>query len=351
LAHAEPNASLLKRLWRVYERAPEHYTSIARYLERYTKFPSKAGESVLDKIRQQDLYPAVAAEFVRVCRGRLRDREAVKADSLFKAQWHPKSMSADLLAYLGCWLIERGRLTFRQTEYACLKTKSWWSRAQMVSTLTDEFIGGPSLGRIVNRAIREESDDVALAASMLLVQKNLAIESPRSDLNPVASAVLKEFGLIRRGFGAPCEIERSLKSMSRANAAVNWKVFFGSDYRHAEKQIVECRGLATTNATAWVNGIDVFLDWLLIGLYRQDPSLGIYQSGGIGSVMTSTRLKAGYPHVQALVESIHQKRYGSNLSHAKEKRTGKPTRAVRFSYLRTAHRLIRAAVAELGTKY
>ena len=67
--------------------------------------------------------------------------------------------------------------------------------------------------------------------------------------------------------------------------------------------------------------------------------------------MKSTRLKAHFPHVQALVESIHSRRYGSHLSHAKEKKTGRPTRAVRFSYLNTAHKLVRAAVSELAKKY
>ena len=165
LAHAQPNSALLSRLWRIYERAPEYYTSLARFIERYDKLPAKAGATLLEKTKEQDMYPAIAAEFLRVCRGRLRDEEALKADTLFKSMWHPKSTQADLLAYLGCWLIERGRLTFRQTEYACLQVKPWWSRTQMIAALTDEFIGGASLGQIANKAIRDQSCDVASISS------------------------------------------------------------------------------------------------------------------------------------------------------------------------------------------
>lgn len=351
LAHAQPHASLLARLWRIYEQAPEYYSSVARYIEKYEKLPSKAGEKLLQEIKAQDLYPAIAAEFLRVGRGRLRGDEAARADTLLKPMWQPRSQPADMLAYLGGWLIERGRLTFRQTEYACLSVKPWWARTQMVSSLSDEFIGVASLAQIANKAIRDVSVDVALAAAMIVAKGGIEVATPRRDLNPAASAVLKEFGIIRRGGSSICAIEQSLRLMSRANSSVNWRSFFGGDYRHAERQVVECRGYATTNATAWVNAMDVFLDLLLANLYRLDTRLGTYNVGGIGSVMGSARLKSAYPHLQALVESIHLRRYGSLLSHAKEKRTGKPTKAVRFSYLRTGHRLARAAVSELNSAY
>jgi hypothetical protein len=351
LAHAQPNATLLARLWRIYERAPEYYTSLARFIEKYEKLPTKAGAKLLQEIKSQDLYPAIAAEFLRVGRCRLRDSEAVRADALLKPMWQAKSRNVDLLAYLGCWLIERGRLTHRQTEYACVRVKSWWARTQMVSSLNNEFIGEASLAQLANKAIRDKSSDVSLAAAMLVVREGIAVATPRRDLNPAASAVLKEFGIIRRGGSSICGIKQSLGLMSGANASVNWKVFFGTDYRHAERQIVECRGYATTNATAWVSAMDVFLDLLLSSLYRHDGSLGTYNVGGIGSVLGSARLKAIYPQVQEIVESIHLKRYGSLLSHAKEKRTGKPTKAVRFSYLRTGHRLVRGAIGELSLKF
>jgi len=104
-----------------------------------------------------------------------------------------------------------------------------------------------------------------------------------------------------------------------------------------------------TNITAWVNAMDVLNDWLLEALYSQDTSLGVY--GGIGSIMTSKRLGQKYPHIQALVTSIHQKRYTSALSHAREKRTGRPTQIVKFAYIKTVKPLVQAAIVELSSRW
>ncbi len=128
---------------------------------------------------------------------------------------------------------------------------------------------------------------------------------------------------------------------------INWKDVFGPNYRNAEKQMVRTRALADTDVTAWVNAMDVFDDWLFDALYAHDTSLGRYTLGEIGSVLNGGRLKAKYPAVYEMAESIHGKRYGSALSHPKEKRTGRPTRMVKYAYLKTAKGLIRKAMAEL----
>lgn len=104
-----------------------------------------------------------------------------------------------------------------------------------------------------------------------------------------------------------------------------------------------------TDITAWVNAMDVFDDWLLEALYDQDKSLGIYSA--IGSVIDAKRLVQNYPNVQAMVKSVHEKRYVSALSHAKEKRTGRPTQPIKFAYLKTAKPLARAAIIELAAKW
>ena len=130
-----------------------------------------------------------------------------------------------------------------------------------------------------------------------------------------------------------------------------WKAAFGSDYRHVEKQILYARALADTNMSAWVNAMDVFNDWLLVALYRHDPSLGTYIQGKIGSVMSSTRLKSSYPAMQALVLDVHTKRLESLLSHGKTNATGRPTKPIRWSYLKVAQRLLRKAIIEIMAKW
>lgn len=132
---------------------------------------------------------------------------------------------------------------------------------------------------------------------------------------------------------------------------INWKSVFGGDYRTVEKHIVYARALANTNVTAWVNAMDVFNDWLLAALYRHDPSIGKYQLGHIGSVLSGGRLKKKYPDVYALVDDIHARRLESALSHPTTKQTGKPTKPIKWSYFKTGKKLLRAAIRELAAKW
>ncbi len=97
--------------------------------------------------------------------------------------------------------------------------------------------------------------------------------------------------------------------------------------------------------------MDVFGDWLLTALYRHDPSIGTYNPGTVGSVLSSTRLKTKYPAIHAMVESIHNKRYESALSHARQRHTGRPTQVIKYTYLRKAKPLVRAAIAEIAAKW
>jgi hypothetical protein len=138
-----------------------------------------------------------------------------------------------------------------------------------------------------------------------------------------------------------------LEKLTGLSIGIDWRRLFGKDYRSVERQIVQCRAYADTNPTAWVNAMDVFNDWLLIALYKRDPALGAYTPGKVGSIMGSTRLKSSYPRVLTFVQSVHNKRYESSLSHAKIKKSGRATAPIRFQYLKTGRRLLRNAVSEL----
>ena len=208
------------------------------------------------------------------------------------------------------------------------------------------MIGKPSLETIINILLRDNSEDVAIAAAFVIYKNNLTITPPQKTIHSSAAKILKALGIIKRSSGQVCGIDYSFLRMVERTAKVNWKRFFGNDYSNAEKQIICCRAFAETDITAWINAMDVFNDWLLISLYRNDPSLGIYKA--IGSVMDSRRLKIKYPSIQSMIKSIHHKRYESNLSHAKQGRTGRPTQRIKYSYLKKAKPIIRAAISEIA---
>ncbi len=47
--------------------------------------------------------------------------------------------------------------------------------------------------------------------------------------------------------------------MTDIDVAVNWRKFFGKNYRHAQSKIVAYKGYFKTNPTAWVSMLDVFV--------------------------------------------------------------------------------------------
>src|SRR5262249_12538035 len=142
------------------------------------------------------------------------------------------------------------------------------------------------------------------------------------------------------------------KLLGAAPPAVNWKRFFGRDYRSAERQAVLCSGRAEADITAWVNAMDVFDDWLLKALFRRDKALGGgYTIGKLGSVMHHGDLKKYYPAVQALVVEIHEKRGESSLSHPVKKKGAvivKRTGVIRYGYIFRAKKFVRRALTELA---
>jgi len=349
LAHARPSYRLTERLFRLHDEYPEFYTNFAQYLSRYKRIPYKASVRLVRMIQKQTPYPAISAAFLNAMVGRLHPDAARRADRDIKNAWKPNSMQPEFAVAAGRWLLSRRKLTFRQAKYACTKTKCWWARARLAMVVDGEWYGDPSYENLLNAAICDGSSEVAMAAAYMLVSSNLRVTARSKDLHPTAAKVLKASGMVKRTRGW-CGVSATLDRMIGPCSEVSWKKFFGPDYGKAERQVIRCRALAGTNITAWVNAMDVFNDWFLIALYRLDPRLGKYNPGGVGSVMESKKLTKKYPAVQALVYAIHQRRYESFLSHAKIRSTGKPTRAIKYSFLAKGKRLLRDAVNELAGK-
>lgn len=350
LGSANPSAEVTRRMLRVYERAPIYYDAISRYLARYDELPVDLVDRLLREISLQTLYPAIQAAFVHALNDRVPSVRDAKVRSALKRMWSPKALQADLAGAIVRYLVPREGLTESQLRYAATRARSWWVRGEIGLSLSAADMNA-SRGAVLNAMVCDPIQDPAVAAAWIAGRSGIRVTAPRRDLSPGAKCVLREFGLVKRGGRRVCGIKASLMKMVNIPTNIDWRKFFGGSYRSAERQLVECRGYSETNASAWVNGMDVFNDWLLMAIYRHDKGLGTYSAGSIGAVMGSTRLAAAYPAVSALVCGVHEKRYASNLSHAKMKRSGKATAPIRFSYLRTGRRLLRRAAIELDSKF
>lgn len=353
LAHAEPNAKLVNRLWRIYEQHPEIYLSLARYLSRYKAFPKKLEERVLTEIKNHKLYDAITAEFINSSNSRVSGKSSLNAVKIVKARWKPTVNQPDLQAATATWLITHDSFSYKSCQTAAFRTKSWWAKAIITTELDDSVIGKPSLEEIANKKIRNKSADVSLAGAFLIFSYKLSVTKPYRDINPAAGKVLRLLGIIRRAPGAPCYIELSLKRMANVTTAVNWKAFFGADYKDAEQQIIRCRSYADTDVNGWVNSMDVFMDRVLDKLFLLDGTIGGYTLGRIGSALHSPtgRFATKYPETYALAERIHDARLMSDLSHPVVRGTGKTTGRIKYNFLTKSKPFIRKSVAEIKAEF
>jgi hypothetical protein len=351
LAHALPSSKLNARMLTISAARPDLVPYIARYFKRYQKLPTSVAKQLIARVHDKQLYEHVTADWLDVLDGRLRAVDSNALNRILKVQWRPRSLSPELKAAAGNRLISGGRLNVNQTRYAIRIAQEWWVRGQLVSALNAQYYGKLSLETITNEALRDQNPDVSLAAAQQAALLSVDVMSPLRTIQPSGGKALRQFGILKRVQGRSCGISWSMSRLTGKSSNINWRSVFGSTYLQAEKLTVQMRALADTNVTAFVNTSDVFNDRLLSRLYLHDTSLGTYQLGSIGSVLSSTRLKNNYPSVFQLCDGIHVERLKSSLSHPIVKRTGKPTSRIPFRYLRIAKGLYVQAIAELETRW
>jgi hypothetical protein len=351
LARATPYSSITNRLWQIYARHPDMYISIVRYLERYRKFPESVSKQIARHIQEDPLYPAVAAEFINVANGRITGRYKAEVLEKIKRLWYPKKLQDDLLVSMAQWLMVEGKLSYDQIKYACTNVNSWWARTNLILSINPCLIGRPSFEHLISLALRDLNADVSLAAAFRVLNENISVQGSIRDINRAGKIVLRQGAAIRCAPGTVCGIHESMKRMLKTVPSINWRRYFGRDYKRVERQVVCIAGYQETDVTSWVNAMDVFNDWLLNALHRNDSSIGAYSFGNIGGSLNNRKRIGKYPAISELVLEIHTQRYESNLSHAIQWKSGKPTRPIKWSYFKKGCRLLSSAILELSQNW
>ncbi len=348
LSRAEPSLRVLDRLWRVFEVAPHYYPQVSGYLQRFHSLPDRHGDLLLDHIQAQDLYPAIRASLVVAADERLSATHTKRLRSTLKKLWAPRTNTPELTAALWSALHRLSHLTERQADYALLYSRIPWLRSRLHFGMPWFEISSGRRDRLLNISMRSKDADVALAAAWLAPLLDCEIRRPIRDLHPIAKIVLRENGKLRRADTKVCGIRLAVLEMTGIDFAVNWRKFYGKNYRHAESKIVACKGYFKTNPTAWVSMLDVFNDLLIDDLFKRDGSIGARNLGNFGGVIGNRAFMAKYPKTYAYVTEVHKKRGEGELSHPIVKATKAPTGRIPFKWLTTGRRLMSAALAELS---
>jgi len=347
LAKADPSLRVLDRLWHVFEHAPHYYPQISAYLQKFRALPDKHGDRLLRHILTQDLYPAIRASLVTAADDRLSATRTKRLRSLLKKLWAPRTSAPELTAALWNALHHLSHLTERQSDYALLYSRTPWLRTRLHFGMPWFEIAKGRRDRLLNASMRSNDADVSLAAAWLAALVDCEIRKPIRDIHPLAKIVLRESGKLRRADTKVCGIRQALQEMTGIDFAVNWRKFFGKNYRHAESKIVACKGYFKTNPTAWVSMLDVFNDLLVDDLFKRDGSMGVRTLGKFGDVIGRKAFKTKFPNTHTLVDEVHKKRGEGELSHAVVHATKAKTGRIPFKWLKTGRRHMIAALAEI----
>jgi len=356
IAQLVPTSAISKRLFRLLKNSPHLYSSVFRYLRKYTEIPTEISKELLNLLQEEDLYPTYSAELIMAMIGKTQTNMVHKYTRAINKIVRERCNfigSADLYTAANSWSLYYRELRYDETMDLFQDNKSWWSRVQLLNHVDMSFIGTPSYEVLLNDLVKSNSVDLSVTAAYLLAINNLNLESPRRHINSTAEIILKNFGLIRRAKSFECGIVYALREMDcNPVCIVPWKNIFGSRYKDAERKIVRAKSYFKTDPTAWVNIIDTFDDMLVDSLFSHDTTLGSFSLGNLGSVLHSTsRFANNYPELFEAVSQIHKKRLESDLSHPIEKRTGKVTRPIKHSYIGKAKKLLFNGYSELMAKW
>lgn len=348
LAHARPSAKLTARLWRILEKHPENYQSVCNYLRRYQKLPKVPADRLVELIKNCTLYQSMRAEFIRAADGRLPKRQDLTLAKHLKKLWSPRKMHPDLQVAVGRVLIRTGNLSANQIIYACRAAPSWWTRAMLIEANDSSVVGEATIKKIIDYGVEDNGKNPALAASWKGFELAYIPSGTRKSWNKAAELLLREVGLIRRSTASHCGVAYVFAKLNSRIPKLNWRPFFGSRYAQAERQAVEMVAASGVNISGFANLLDVFNDLLLDAVFRADGTIGSYTLGHIGSALVATsRFAMKYPKTFDLANKVHNSRYQSMYSHPLIKRSGKPTRKIKYSFLPEAKRLLLAAILEI----
>lgn len=355
LSKAQGNAELSKRLLNLLNYHPELFENVCLYFDTYQRnISSKIVDQLINELDKPEVYQIINAQLLMAFRNHVSISDEAKLTSFAQKRWNASKKITLVPIYrmaLLSYLINNNRLSFTALKEIVEVEQDWWVLKNILKYINLEYLGEPSYLLLMNSLLRHESKDVSLAAAQEIIRNDLRLSPPFKDINYLAQKPLKYAGIIYRATSRPSVIhDRIQKICNKRIALFNWKTFFNKNHDAAENKIIHAYAYSRTDASAFVNIMDVFNDFVLDSLYHHNSSLGIYTLGKIGSVLDSKRLKNEYPKLQVFCQEIHQKRLECDLSHPIIKSTSKHTKRIEYKYIFTVRKAMYEAYTELITK-
>lgn len=350
LAHADPNEKLARKLLSILNKSPHLYQTILKHFSKYRRFSKTVSKKFLSQLQTEQLYEEITAAYLSTSLNKVH--KDVKEDfKSYCVKLHNKRKiitSPNLRSIVFVWLLNENHFKFKEIENI-YKSNEWWLIHNSLEFIDIDQFGKPSYQAILNVLLKSVSFEVAIKAAYLIAQQNLQATTPTKNINDAAQLILKKAKVIGKTALTKSSINKRLEEITGTKLpSKNWKKFLNAEHTNCERLCYLLTGYVKTDANSFINELDVFNDFVLDALFRNDTTIGTYTLGKIGSCLIPTsRFAIKYPKFYSYCNKVHEYRLESDLSHPKVKRTGKTTRRIKFSELKTLKPIIDAGFQEL----
>ncbi len=333
LGQVKPNHRLSSRLIRVLQHHPEYAPQISSYISRYKTVPSGLAVEIRNFLNAQELYHSVLANILDASLGRMpppydNDIGQAAADRLLRPKPGSLPLQPSYKASLISWALRSGKLNFAEYEGVVAPEIDWWVKKRAVISLVADDFDEPTYESFLNARMREDGSEVARICATRLLEGSHKLAKPYRNVETTAKQTLKAAKVIS-GVGQPesriPEIIHYI--LQRPQTAYDWKTFFGSDHKHAEKMMILIKRDSEANIEKFLVHLDSWCDLLLSEIYMRHKLGKTYPN--YGSALKDPALTTRLPTAIPALTALHALRLESSLAHPRSLKTGKPTRRLK----------------------
>jgi hypothetical protein len=360
LAHLRPRRDILRKLVPIISSRPDLSWALSRYMR---AFPSNkdVAKILCDALAGHPLFDATAANYIDaldVCEpsSKVREyRECVRrvvrnsvertgllrlAANAFKGRRSSVKVAAGLVD-------EESMPLFKS-----LLCHRLFGEHPDAPFRTSQCVASLKMG-----VCSRDADYARYCAYLLAVSGLWDSSLKSSSLNRTSQMLAASVGLRKRVRAPDGVLATYFNDRMQISLKFPWQKGFGTDYKDAEKRCLRLQGLEGGDPTVWTMCLDTFNEVLVQAFSQRHPALAA-KFVAVAKAKNKAVPEYGYwlyksplppllPKGIKWLQQVHSLRVKADLAHAKDQKTGKPTRQITFSQAEKLKKDRKIAWAEL----
>lgn len=340
LSQASSNVILEARCLRIIVNQPHLLDVVLSYLSKNEKLSKSTSRRLFEYVQQNNLYE----ESIAKCLNIAYEKASISQYSQytdFCLDLFPRladSASPNLRIQLIKWLLRESHFKYGEL-LGIIADSEAWVICNILSFIDKKMYGQGALyyQLFVNGLLCSQEVEVSLSAAYLCVEVDVDVMMKPEAIGAIAQLTLNKAGKISKIFKPQSSISSSLKSIFKIDFIdCEWNGFLQNHAKAAEIQMFLCVAFVQTDVTVFFNKLSMLNELFVEHIFRVDSNMPKFMPGNIGGYINSRTCgfaKAHFPFY-LLCETVQRIRRESDLAHAVNKQTKKPTSRILFSEFR-----------------